>query len=338
MEEKLNILRRFFRNKYSRNDYFELKRLILSEDSEIELLMQTHWNEFNLHEGETMKDLSDILFNLNLKIDEKSKIPVLRKIFITYSRVAAILVIPLMLALGILYWQYNQFLQQKNVFVDIVSPIGSRTSLNLPDGTMVWLNGDSHIHYPAAFGNNREVSIEGEAFFKVKSDKKHPFLVRAKDILVRATGTEFNVSAPNNKPETSVILKEGHVAVLNDKQIILKEMEAGYQLRHLEQSSTITYAEINAVNYTDWTKGRLIFNHATMAEVVERMERWYGVDIEVVDKELLQLHFKATFTSESIDEALKLLRSTATFSFKFAPKGLLKDGSFEKSKIYITKK
>jgi len=338
MEEKLKILRRYFSNKYSRNDYFELKRLILSEDSEIESLLQTHWDEFKTEEQGSIKDLSEVFANLNQRIDEESGVSFTKKIFIAYSRIAAILVIPLFLALGFLYFQFNQYLFQKDVFVDVVSPAGSRTSLNLPDGSMVWLNGDSHIRYPVVFGKNREVRIEGEAFFKVKSDKKHPFLVAAKDIVVRATGTQFNVMAYNDLPEVRVILKEGKVAVVDDKQTVLKEMGSGFELRYNAQSSSVAYKEINTENYSAWISGRLIFSYATMSEVVERMEKWYGVDIEVVDKELLKLHFKATFDNENIEEALKLLQSTATFTYKFSKRGALNDGTFEKSKIYITKK
>lgn len=338
MNDKLDILRRYFSNKYSRNDYFKLKELISSEDPEIESLMHTHWDEFSPEGSHAPKDLSEVLLKMNQQIDENSKVPVLRKIFIAYSRVAAILVIPLLLTLSFFYSQFGQSLFQKKVFVDVVSPVGSRTFLNLPDGSMVWLNGDSHIRYPAVFGRNRQVTVDGEAFFKVKSDKKHPFLVSAKDIVVRATGTEFNVTAYRDNPEVSVILKEGKVAVLNDKQSVIKEMGSGFQLRHVEQSSSNTYSAINAENYSGWINGRLIFSHASLSEVVERMERWYGVDIEIVDNELLQLHFKATFESESIEEALKLLQSTATFNFKFAKRASHEDGTYDKSKIYITKK
>jgi ferric-dicitrate binding protein FerR (iron transport regulator) len=338
MEEKLKILRRYFSNRYSRNDYFELKRLILSEDSEIESLLQIHWNEFKTKDNGALKDLSEVLTNLNQKIDEKSNPSFIKKIFIVYSRIAAILVIPLFLALGFLYFQFNHYLFQENVFVDVVSPAGSRTSLNLPDGSMVWLNGDSHLRYPTVFGKNREVKIEGEAFFKVKSDKKHPFLVSAKDIVVRATGTQFNVMAYNDIPEVSVILKEGKVAVENEKQTLMKEMEPGYELRYHYKSSSISYKEINTENYSDWITGCLIFSYAPLSEVVERMGKWYGIDIEIVDKELLQLHFKATFVNENIEEALKLLQSTATFRYEFSKRGTRKDGSLEKSKIYITKK
>lgn len=338
MEEKLKILRRYFNNRYSRNDYLELKRLILSEDSEIELLIQTHWNEFKTEENIAVKDLSEVLVNLNQEIDKNSNNPFLKRILIAYSRIAAILIIPLFLALGFLYFQFNEYLFQKNVFVDVVSPSGSRTSLNLPDGSMVWLNGDSHIRYPAVFGKNREVKIEGEAFFKVKSDKKHPFLVSAKDVVVRATGTQFNVMAYNDIPEVSVILKEGKVSIEDENRTLIKEVDPGYELRYAKKSSSISYKEINTENYSGWISGRLIFSYAPFSEVVERMEKWYGIDIEIVDKELLQLHFRATFVNENIEEALKLLQSTATFSYEFSERETRNDGSLEKSKIYITKK
>ena len=338
MEEKLKILRRYFNNRYSRNDYLELKRLILSEDSEIELLLKTHWNEFTKEEDKVFKDLSEVLVNLNQKIDENSNSSFVKKIFITYSRIAAILVIPLFLALGFLYFQFNQYSSQKNVFVDVVSPAGSRTSLNLPDGSIVWLNGDSHVRYPAVFGKNREVKIDGEAFFKVKSDKKHPFLVSAKDVVIRATGTQFNVMAYNDIPEVSVILKEGKVAMEDENRTLIKQVDPGYELRYATKSSSISYKEINTENYSGWISGRLIFSYAPFSEVVERMGKWYGIDIEIVDKELLQLHFRATFDNENIEEALKLLQSTATFRYKFSKRETRKDGSLGKSKIYITKK
>jgi transmembrane sensor len=338
MNEKLAILRRYFNNKYSLNDYKELKRLLLSEDSGIESLMQAHWNEFMPEEFSGRKDLSEVLRYINRKADKDLKVPVLKKLFFVYSRLAAILIIPLLLASGFLCLYLSQYLHNENVFVEVQSPAGARTSLNLPDGTLVWLNGDSHIRYPVSFGRNREVRIDGEAFFRVKSDKKHPFLVDAKNVVVKATGTEFNIKAYNDDPEVRVILKEGKVTVSDDKQSVLKEMGKGHQLSYFEKSYSAKYSEINAENYASWIDGRLIFNHASLAEVVERMERWYGVDIEVTDKELLQLHFKATFVDESIEESLKLLQATATFNFKFVQRSIQQNGLFEKSKILITKK
>ena len=69
MNDRLSLLRRFFSNQYSRNDYFELKKLILSKDIEFEQLMQSHWDEFKSEEYSTEKDLSELLTEINRKIE-----------------------------------------------------------------------------------------------------------------------------------------------------------------------------------------------------------------------------------------------------------------------------
>jgi len=334
MNPKLDLLKRFFQDRYSRNDYLELKKLLLTRDPELGELMQLHWNEFSPGPMQH-KDLSRVFAEVNRELDKKSSTFSFRKLSQTWSRIAAILLLPLLFVSGLLYMQFRHYLSQQDVYVEVASPAGSRTTLNLPDGSTVWLNGDSRIRYPSVFSENREVEVTGEAFFKVRSDKEYPFMVAAKDIFVRATGTEFNVLAYSDEPSVSVILKEGKVTVLDSRRSTLQEMEAGYRYRYNERTSEGKYAGMDAESYSDWIHGKLIFENATMEEVMKRMERWYGVNIEITDKELLQLHFKATFINESIEEALKLLQSTATFNYRFAKREIRPDGTMEEAKIFI---
>ncbi len=338
MKDKLDLLQRFFNNKYSQDDYFRLKKMVLDEDKELVELMAEHWENFALDNTRQKKDLSVILSDINSRQKKRSiQNDHFSKIIKYYSRIAAILMLPLLLLSAILILQLNQYLKQKDVYVEVNSPSGSRTALNLPDGSLVWLNGNSRIRYPVDFGEDRHVEVKGEAFFHVHSDKEHPFLVKANEIMVRATGTEFDVSAYEDDPEVSVILKEGKVAVLDVNQSLLKEMEAGYQLKYDRQTSSANYRQVNAENYSGWINGRLIFENAPMSEVIRRMSRWYGVRIKVKDEELLNLHFKATFTNESLEEALKLLQSTATFHYRIDTGRLKPDGSHQSSNVFITK-
>ena len=337
MNNKLDLLKRYFNNRYSKNDSRELKRMLEMHDPDLENLMLIHWEEFQGEKLHREKDLSEVLNQLNDDLLLKSQVSKVRRLYNHFSKIAAILIFPLILALGILYFQFNEYLTQKNVFVEVTSPAGSRTSLNLPDGSKVWLSGNSQIRYPAIFNKNRNVELKGEGFFKVKSDKDHPFFVSANDISVRATGTEFNVLAYDDDPEISVILKEGKIFVSDSRQSVIKEMQSGYMLKFNKKSSVIEYALINATSYSGWISGKLIFENACLKEVVSRMERWYGVKIVFEDEELNQLHFKATFMNESIEEALKLLQSTSTFNYRFSKRQVNTDGTFSSPQIIISK-
>ncbi len=338
MDNKLELLKRFFSNKYSRNDYVKLKKVLFDQPSEFEELMQEHWANYNLGAQHKKKDLFKVyaLFEKGQEtVPQESR---LKKLAHSFSRIAAILIVPLALALGYLYFQFDEYLSQKEVYVEVKSPVGIRTTLNLPDGSRVWLNGNSKLSYPVVFNEKREVNVQGEAFFKVQSDLEYPFLVGASGVYVQAMGTEFNVVAYEDAPEVKVILKEGKVGFLNENKANLKKLEPGFQLVYNTNTSSIKkYSEVNASDYTSWTKGKLIFNNSSLEDVITRMKHWYGIDIEIVDKELCNLHFKATFIEENIEEALRLLQSTATFEYHYAKRKELEDGSFEKAKIYITK-
>ena len=333
MDPRLNLLKRFFQNRYSRKDYLELKKLLLTPDTELGDLMTQHWKEFSPQAGQD-KDLTEVFYAINRELEKKSPRLPFRKLARGWSRVAAVLLLPLLLLTAFLYVQFREYLSQQDVYVEVASPAGSRVTLQLPDGSTVWLNGNSQISYPAVFSEDRRVKISGEAFFKVSSDQEHPFLVSAGDIYVRATGTEFNVLAYPDEPTVSVILKEGKVAVLDAGQTILQEMEAGY--RYDREAAGGKYAKTDAESYGDWINGKLVFENAAMDEVAKRLEHWYGVSIGIRDSSLLNLHFKATFINESIEEALKLLQSTATFNYRFINREIRADGTPEAAKIIIS--
>lgn len=335
--ELSQIVKKFFNNKYSRNDYLKFRELLFSQEEILEEQMLLHWEEYQKEKLSKQTDLSEIYRHVDQHIEKQLKEHRLERWLSTFSRVAAVLFLPLLLGLGILYFQFSEYLSQRDVYVEVSSPSGSRTSLNLPDGSSVWLNGDSYIRYPAVFSENRKVEIEGEAFFRVKSDASYPFMVHANEIAVKATGTEFNVFAYKEENQIFVILNEGSVIVEEVNGSELKEMQPGHQLAYHKISQDVQYSELNTSDYVDWINGKLSFKNASMTEVIRRMEHWYGIDIELVDQELEELHFRATFINENIVEALELLQSTAAFNYQLIKSGNSSDKSLEKTKILISK-
>ena len=140
-----------------------------------------------------------------------------------FRKVAAVLLVPLLcspIALAYLSLRNSKPTFATSV-IETVTPAGCRSRIVLSDGSIVWLNSGSRISYPNRFeGDSREVALEGEAFFKVKSDMKHPFYVNLSDkIKVMAHGTQFNIS--NYKHENTILmtLVSGAIDVYNGAKI-----------------------------------------------------------------------------------------------------------------------
>ena len=193
------------------------------------------------------------------------------------TRIAAILFFPLLLASLFFYFQNKSF---KNIvsYSEIHSPIGTRTTFFLPDGTTGWLNGGSSLKFPTQFGRKvREVELAGEAYFNVISDHKKPFIVSTGNIDVKVFGTSFNVMAYADEGITEVTLERGQVEVFKktNKHIqsigVLKPNESLiYKL--LTDSSRILH--INSADKLSWLDGKLTFKFEPFEEVVRKINRW----------------------------------------------------------------
>lgn len=129
-----------------------------------------------------------------------------------WQKVAAILLIPLSILLA--YLVLSPVKEQAITYQEVISPFGTTSKITLPDGTIAWLNSGSKLKFPTKFNQEkREISLAGEAFFHVESDKQHPFIVHAQNMAIEATGTQFNVEAYNNDTIVAVTLIEGKVNV-----------------------------------------------------------------------------------------------------------------------------
>ena len=121
-----------------------------------------------------------------------------QKLIRIYMRAAAILLLPLLVAGGLVYSIRGNNINKiadRQVSSTIYAPMGSRVSFNLPDGTTGMLNSGSHLSYSLPFTNNRQVKLEGEAWFEVRHDENHPFEISTGNSTVKVLGTSFNMSA-----------------------------------------------------------------------------------------------------------------------------------------------
>ncbi|MFV5696869.1 FecR family protein [Flavobacterium sp. ZT3R17] len=199
---------------------------------------------------------------------------------------------------------------EKLVYNTIKIPYGKRFELELSDGTIVHLNSGTTLKYPVRFiaGENRQVFLDGEAFFDVTKDKKHPFIVNADNLNIRVLGTHFNVSSYPEDNLTDVVLVEGSVGLYTanekfdaNKNTILKPGYKGSFNRkdnHIETKPVITDV------YTSWMEGRLTFKNMSFNDITKKLERHYNVTIVNQNKKLANEKFYASFGDEPIEKVL----------------------------------
>jgi ferric-dicitrate binding protein FerR (iron transport regulator) len=224
---------------------------------------------------------------------------------------------------------------------------GSRTKLELPDGTQVWLNADSKLTYGREFGRgNREVQLVGEAFFDVAHNKKVPFFIQTANFRIKVTGTAFNVRAyPNEKMSETSLLRGKVEITMNDnpgttyylkpsQKLVVDNLagsvagttgsatEAAASSSRPARTYSPTLMSLNLHPLdsvpveTAWVDNRLVFSDESFRDVADKMEHWYGVRIRFADKALESIRFTGRFKDETIEQALSAMQLTARFAYQ----------------------
>ena len=197
-------------------------------------------------------------------------------------------------------------------------PAGQYLSMELQDGTKVWLNAGTRLEYPLVFaGGERRVKVAGEAMFDVEHDPAHPFVVETFACDVRVLGTNFNVEANEEKGIFSADLLRGKVQVCNRTDRSDRITMEPNQTVHLENGKLQLHAQENADKLL-WTDGILCITGMTFEEVMAKFERCYDINVEILRDDLPQIEFQRCKLriSEGIDHALAVLQHAADFRYE----------------------
>lgn len=236
----------------------------------------------------------------------------LRSRILSLSRYAAALIITGMVAAAILLG-INRPAENRDMTA-VVTP-GNRTEIALPDGTKVKLNSASELTYDCNDRKRRAVRLTGEAYFDVAKDADRPFIVEVGDMNIEVHGTSFNVNAYNPQ-HVETALVSGSVSITGEA---LKGRS--YKLRPGEKavfnafSGAISISDSDMSVATGWTRGRLVFENEPLADVIKRIERWYGVDIELKRSGVSGDLLTGAFQREDISDVLASL--SAAYNFKY---------------------
>ena len=196
-------------------------------------------------------------------------------------------------------------------------PYGKTFGITLSDGSKVMLNAGSELRYPVQFvenEKNRTVFLNGEAFFEVAENKKHPFIVNTKDMDVEVLGTRFNVTSYLEDYKTYTVLVEGQVAAHNklasqDFKILNSNEKVFFENDQMETKI------VNVQKYVAWVQGQLVFVEDSFKVIENKLERKYNVTIRNDYSALDEINITATFKNETIDQVLKTFQTYKSFDY-----------------------
>mgnify|MGYP002917945147 FL=1 len=252
-----------------------------------------------------------------------------------WQQVAAILLLPLLILSAYLYFKPAS--QIAETYQELFTPYGTWSVVNLPDGSKVWLNAGSSLKYPTQFNDKqRVVSMQGEAYFEVESDKEHPFIVKTKQLTVEATGTAFNVNAYAPDHVAAVTLVKGKVAVTLDQKKTIS-LSPGEKIDYNLATSLYNVNKTNTYKWCSWKDGILIFRDDPLEYVFKRLGQTYNVEFILKDAELGKYSYKATFEGESLNEILRLLEMSAPIRCKEVSNRNTNNEKFEKQRIEVSR-
>lgn len=214
---------------------------------------------------------------------------------------------------------------------------GERKSFQLPDGSTVILNADSRLSLSDGFNQqDRVITLNGEAYFDVVHNPSKPFIVQTTKMDVKVTGTAFNVKAYESSAvyETSLIRGSVELTLKDEKKKVMLHPNQKFVVKNIAHPDSVSLLpasgkieiveglqpvsieeKYNSIAETSWTENNLAFVDEPFDEVIKKLERWYGVSIELADPSLANYSFTATFRNESIRDVLAGLQFSKHFEF-----------------------
>ena len=298
--------------------------------------------DITIREPEISEEEIRYLWNqVDNRIQEQVDFSQRRRIFSWVRMAAACFILGL---LGYTVWVHTDNVRIKSAYaqisdhlssqmISVQAPMGTRATVDLPDGSKVWLNAGSRLSYPALFREHeRKVYLDGEGFFKIQKSKV-PFIVESAGPEVKVYGTSFNVNAYSNENLVTVALVEGKVSLkTNQREQFLKPGQVSY-FDKMQQTLTVKDEKID--RFICWREGKFIFRNMPIDAILRMLQREYNVSIDLKDPSLGNYRYNATFQYENLEQILELLEFSAPIKCDYIKGRFTENGTYLSGKVHI---
>ena len=265
---------------------------------------------------ESKVDMEKALASVSRKM---SKAPSHITWFTWVQRAAAILFIPLLIAFAIQNFTPSPI--EVAQMIEVKTNPGMTTTVDLPDGTKVYLNSESSLTYPSFFSKDkRDVKLTGEAFFEVQKDPEHRFIVSGPHhTQIEVLGTSFNVEAFERDSFISTTLVEGKVrfAYQKNRQPATVDMKPGQKLMYDTTSSQVKLIQTSGETETAWKDGKIIFQATPLPEALRMLEKRFNVTFVLSNNRLRGEAFNGSFTNQRLERILEIFKISSNIKWRY---------------------
>lgn len=336
-EEVIDIIIKYFQKKASEDEMAILQNWLAQSDANTRYFdeLSDVWHSAAVAQNSEMFNTSAAYKKVKEAIAPPKK-NMLQSPYFQIVKIAAVFV--LAFVLGLYVKSFNKVSEQ--LVTEVKTPLGSKTQLSLPDGTKVWLNAGSKISYTNSFNKeNRDIKLDGEAYFDVAHNKNMPFIIHPDNKLsIKVLGTAFNVKAYSNEGTVETTLERGSLLVVDNENdtneaklkpqqraifvkeqgnVNLSDKELGLINNEVDKyrGKFIVSDNVESQVFTSWKENKLVFRNESFASLVVKLERWYGTSIVVKDKEILKYHFNGSIENETLTDVMNIIKYTLPIKF-----------------------
>lgn len=318
-----NLLAKYLADEANENEVAAVENWIQEspENRRLFLFLKTIWSQepesFPVDEFDVEEVLQATHLEMKRRVAQKENH--FSRIFrFRYVAAAAVAIFAI---LSIFWLQTSIFSEQ----LTFQTQVGESSEFYLPDSSAVILAPDSKLRLASTFATeSREVFLEGEAFFKVKRDSLHPFLVNVGSSEIRVLGTQFGVKAYKDETEVKVVVREGSVGINKvtdnsrayDSKLIIKRKDlikynnSTMEVLELQRDTDIT-------SHLKWIEGVIFLDNVSLTEVGKKLEHWYPVQFSFQNQEVSRLKLTTQFSSQqSLEEILDAIALALQVKYK----------------------
>ena len=313
-----------------------VNRRIFDEENE---LWQESGIKTNLSAFKTEKAWTDLSIRLGIGKNKVKQVVILKKNNFRIL-IAAASIVCLLGITGLTLWLNERGSEKQIVAASTIvrTDEGEKVHIFLADSTQVVLNSGSTLEYTTDYNvHERNVKLNGEAYFNVCTNPEKPFVVQLGKLGVSARGTRFNVSSYGNDDRIETTLEKGNIQVFISGQKTI-DVKSGQQVVYFTKTNKAIVREVATETYTSWKENKLRFNDTPFEEVLRKIGRKYNVTFEIRNRELLELKYTATFIDESIEDVMEMLKTVSPIKYKIYNRTSINDKQYVKPKIVVDKK